>query len=651
MNNSTIAFVDPEVTLQAERNATVARLNEYLKTGDPRKLNPEPEPAPKLPIANSETSQVPPDSQNDKYEKMLAEMRPAALIKKPKSAKEFDIDDLLAPAFNTIDKTRNGLCVDKNGKLVETIGPLYEEPDKWNNFKPEPIYIKPGERIKLPKQYQFIRYIYRFDATLYGGAAGGGKSIVLLLSHVVKHLGWAEQGIVNVTTGMFCETFADLQKRQVSLIERWIPRWLGKFYYSKEKYYFRFKAKYGGGKIMFCNLANAEKYRSVDFAYITFDEITLSDKLTVENVVFRLRSDKVKFCSWSAATNPGGIGTKWVYKAFIDPVHRVKPGHSKLFNKWSKGYAFIKCLPTENPFLTDQYYMNLERLNPHLRAAVLHGDWSAFEGQFMDMLNPAVHMLPEMPVADEVPVIMAGDHGGRHPTVWSWWAFYPPDNYHKRGRLVCFQEYSALGKWASNHKRNVWEIVNGYNKGNGIKNIITCVGDPMMWSQKGSTEGDWTVAERYNADDDFGPSFNMVQADNDRPAGWAALANALSYKEKLIDKPNGEQEREIIEPPTVYVMANCPMVWSSLSHLIHSKTKPNDVMVPGESSDYDPGEGPDEADTARYALMAAGIDELVQKFKTNTKKLPAYNPDMDRPSKRLRNGRRANSGAGLYSKF
>lgn len=637
-------FINPDVLERQEREAHHARLNKYLETGDPRFLAPEDK------VPKNEAPVIPADSQNDKYDRIFSEMSPAdrrsSLIKKPKSAREFDIDDLLAPSFNTIDKTRNGLCVDKNGKLVETIGPLYEEPDKWNNFKPEPIYIKAGERIKLPKQYQFIRYIYKFDATLYGGAAGGGKSIVLLLSHVVKHLGWAEQGIVNVTTGMFCETFADLQKRQVSLIERWIPRWLGKFYYSKEKYYFRFKAKYGGGKIMFCNLANAEKYRSVDFAYITFDEITLSDKLTVENVVFRLRSDKVKFCSWSAATNPGGIGTKWVYKAFVDPASRMKPGFSKRFKRWSKGYAYIKCLPTENPFLTVQYYMNLERMNPHLKAAVLDGNWSAFEGQFLDMLNPAVHMIQQMPVPDEVPKIMAIDHGGRHPTVCSWWAFYPPDNYHKRGRLVCFQEYSALGKWASNHKREISQM------NEDIKNIITCVGDPMMWSQKGSTEGDWTIAERYNADDEFGDGLNMVQADNDRKAGWAALANALSYKERMVVTAEGDLEREIIEPPTVYIMANCPMMWSSLSSLIHSKTKPWDVMVPGESSDYDPGQGPDEADTARYALMATGIDELIQNFKSKTKKLPAYNPDMDRPSKkRTRNGRPIRKGSGLYSSF
>lgn len=572
------------------------------------------------------------------YDKAIFDMRPG-MAKKAKLA-EFDPYDLVWPAFNTIDKKKGSLCVDKNGKLVETIGPLYEEPDRDNNFKPGPIYIKPGERIKLPKQAQFLKYIYKFDGTLYGGAAGGGKSIILLLSHVVKHLGWAEQKITGVTTGMFCETFADLQKRQVSLIDRWIPRWLGKFYYSKEKYYFRFKAKYGGGKILFCNLANAEKYRSVDFAYITFDEITLSDKMTVENVVFRLRSDKVKFCSYAAATNPGGIGTKWVHKAFVDPATRIKPGYSKRFKRWSKGYAFIKCLPTENPFLTVQYYMNLERMSPHLREAVLEGNWDAFEGQFMDMLNPAVHILPVMDVPDEVPKIMALDHGGRHPTVCSWWAYYPPDHYHKRGRLVCYREYSALGKWASNHKRLIAEM------GADDKNVITCIGDPMMWSTKGSTEGELTVAERYNADDEYGPSFNMVQADNDRKAGWAALANALSFKDQIVVTPTGKL-REIHEPPMVYIMANCPNMWSSLTNLIHSKTKPWDVMVPGESSDYDPGQGPDEADTARYALMACGIDELIQKFKTNTNVLPAYHPDMDRPSIKSKHARRANS----YSNF
>lgn len=524
-------------------------------------------------------------------------------ITKPVPVKhDFDLLDLLWPLYNTIDGK-------KGGKPKEMLGPLYEQDN------PQPFYILPGERIILPKQRQFLQYIYKFDGTLYGGAAGGGKSVILLLSHFVKQLGWAEQGITGVPTGMFCNTFSDLEKRIVPIIDQFIPKWLGRFYSSKDRYYFQIKPKYGGGKIYLCNMQNTDKYRSVAFAYETFDEITLADQMEVQNIVSRMRSDKVR-CTWAAATNPGGPGHKYIYDIFVNPLTRTKPRYSPQFKGWTRGNAFIQCLPTENPFLTKEYYMSLEELTPSLRDAVLYGKWDTFFGQFFSMLNTGVHTISDMPVPDEVPKFMSIDHGTSHPTVCTWWAFYPPDDFHKRGRLVCYREYSALGKFADEHKWKMWDL------GKDDKNLIGCTGGHDMFAFKGSKRGDITVAEMYNSKTLDGdgkktvPSFNMTCANKDREAGWAALSRAFGFRAKIIKGEFGK-ERKIIIPPMIQISQSCSYTWSSLTHCIHKKTNEKDVQDSPHSSIYGPGMGTDEADTCRMAIMYASMNSLSRMYKKN----------------------------------
>lgn len=40
-----------------------------------------------------------------------------------------------------------------------------------------PYVIRPGERIFIPKQWEFLDSIYKYDAVLYGGSAGSGKAL------------------------------------------------------------------------------------------------------------------------------------------------------------------------------------------------------------------------------------------------------------------------------------------------------------------------------------------------------------------------------------------------------------------------------------------------------------------------------------------
>jgi hypothetical protein len=483
---------------------------------------------------------------------------------------------------------------------------LYDMADERKGIPAKKHYFPPGSRLKLPKQAQFIRWAEEYDGVLFGGAAGGGKSRMLLMLHVYFHLSWCSQGIYNVKTGMFCETNPDLYDRQISMIEEWIPSWMGRYYHHRQ--IFVFKKKFGGGRILFRSLEDTGRFRSIEFALVTVDELTRNDEVVVDNLKSRLRSTKVRRRIFAASTNPGEVGHEWVKRRFVDEETRDRPGYSERYRRHTRGHAFIQCLPTENPLLDPEYYINLEKLAPHIRDAQLYGRWDVFEGQYFKMLNPAVHRIARFNIPDEVPKFRAIDVGGHHPFVCQWFALFPPSVENPRGRLILYREYSALGQFSSEHKKQIALM------SKKDKNILMTVMSPDAWSVKGSTAGDKTIAERFSMTDRWGPNMNPIKANNDRIAGWRAMADALSYESTLTTNENGETTREITLPPYLQIFIDCRLTWESWTHMIHDRNNPEDVQKTKKSS-YAPGRGDDESDTSRYGVMA--VDEAGQLINTD----------------------------------
>ena len=68
-----------------------------------------------------------------------------------------------------------------------------------------------------PKQKEFLRAVKQNIYTLYGGAAGGGKSYILRWGLVWLLIDWFIQtGIKGIRVGLFWEDFPSLYERQIS---------------------------------------------------------------------------------------------------------------------------------------------------------------------------------------------------------------------------------------------------------------------------------------------------------------------------------------------------------------------------------------------------------------------------------------------------
>lgn len=213
---------------------------------------------------------------------------------------------------------------------------------------------------------------------LYGGAAGGGKSIALLMgaSQFLTVPGYAAL--------LLRKSYADLTKPGALMdvaASWWGAQKECKFDSQENTWVFSLP---GGGysKIVFGYLDKANdkyKYQGGAYSFIGFDELTQHKQADYEYLFSRMRRpgdprnplSQVPLRMRSTA-NPGGTGHVWVHSKFI-----------AAWQKWKEGKGprpkrnFYPALLADNPMLDQEAYIeSLQELDPLTRAQLLHGDWN-----------------------------------------------------------------------------------------------------------------------------------------------------------------------------------------------------------------------------------------------------------------------------------
>jgi hypothetical protein len=471
---------------------------------------------------------------------------------------------------------------------------LYTYDDDPNLVRP--FVIKPGERIIFPKQVQFLDALDKYDATLYGGAVGSGKSWILRWALIWLLIKWAlpkdqgGYGLRKVKVGLFCETYTALEDRQIGDLKA-LPETLGTWNDKMKE--FRLHDRLGGGIIKCRNLDEVWKYASVQFAAIAVDELTHNPETVYNFLRTRRRYPPIEHCPIIAASNPGNIGNSWVVERFVSPKTRVRPHYDEKLDYYSKGNYFIQSYPQDNPTLTKQYLADINMLPEKQRRALVLGDWTVYAGQYFSMLDTNIHFIPPFDIPETWSRFRAIDHGSAHPTVCLWGAT------DENGTLYIYREYSMGGEYATYHKRRIVEY-------SGSEQYRTTVGDPSMWSNEHSSEVNKMPAEVYNDPNDGLGSLRMVKANNARIQGWQALADGFSYElegGRYDFDDRGRPQIKFLRKPRIYIFNTCSYTWDSLTNVQHDEARVEDVKK--TKSTYGPGKGDDEAETLRYLNLAA----------------------------------------------
>ena len=207
-----------------------------------------------------------------------------------------------------------------------------------------------------PKQAEFLA-LTALEA-LYGGAAGGGKSDALLMAALqyVDVPGYAAL--------LLRRTYADLALPG-AIMDR-SHTWLAgtEAHWDGQNHRWTLPS---GATLTFGYLdTERDKYRyqGAELQFVGVDEMTQFPVGWYTYLLSRLRrlvGSKVPVRA-RGATNPGGIGHKWVKERFVDAATAVGP--------------FIPSTLDDNPFIdAEAYELSLARLDPVTRQQLRHGVW------------------------------------------------------------------------------------------------------------------------------------------------------------------------------------------------------------------------------------------------------------------------------------
>ncbi|MDB5541603.1 MAG: hypothetical protein JWQ89_3330 [Devosia sp.] len=405
-----------------------------------------------------------------------------------------------------------------------------------------------------PRQKEFLNATRDHEYTLFGGAAGPGKSYILRWWLVDLLLKWAAAGHVGVRVGLFCEDYPALRDRHLSKVRTDFPAWLGRL--NETQHEFRLHPHYGGGVLAFRNLDRPEKYQSVEFAAIAVDELTQNQRETFDVLRARKRWPGITFSPFAAATNPGGIGHVWVKQLWVD---RDFSGDDSRLDPSS--FAFVPARAGDNPALPESYISTLNTLPEKLRKAFLLGDWNIFVGQFFDEWDSSLHVVKPFAIPKEWPRWCGIDYGNAAPMCCLWLARAPDRT------IYVYRELYVTRYTDVQQARAILELSKG-------ERILWRYADPSMWSREPNGV---SIAQAYTDQ-----LCEIVQANNDRRAGWLRLRELLK-----VDATT--------KKPRLQVFETCPNLIRTLPGLVHDRIDVEDVDTDGE--DHAP-------DALRYGGMA-----------------------------------------------
>lgn len=360
--------------------------------------------------------------------------------------------------------------------------------------------------VSITKKQQAFIDSQAFE-TLFGGAAGGGKSYGQLIDGLLYALKYPKSKQI-----IFRSTFADLEKSLIRTSMDLYPLSIAD--YNSSKHTWKFK----NGSIVDFGYIQYEKdvyqYQSAEYDVIRFDELTHFTEFMYTYMISRCRGANPYPKCIKSSTNPGGVGHNWVKERFID-IGAPNVIHTcKLETGETTTRIFIPSFVQDNKFMLTydpDYIKRLDALPEKERRALKYGDWDIFDGQFFTEFKRDIHVIEPFEIPKDWYIYFVMDYG--LDKLAGYWIAVDYNN-----NAYVFREVYESNLLVSQARDKIKEMTN--------EQIYLYLAPPDLWNRHKETGK--STADIFEEGD-----ITLYKTNNDRIQGWLQMKEWLKpYKDE-----------------------------------------------------------------------------------------------------------------------
>ena len=396
--------------------------------------------------------------------------------------------------------------------------------------------------ISITKKQQAFIDSQAFE-TLFGGAAGGGKSCGQLVDGLLYALKYPKSKQI-----IFRSTFADLEKSLIRTSMNFYPLSIAN--YNDSKHTWKFK----NGSIIDFGYIQYEKdvyqYQSAEYDVIRFDELTHFTEFMYTYMISRCRGANPYPKGIKSSTNPGGVGHNWVKERFID-IGAPNVIHTcKLETGETTTRIFIPSLVQDNKFMLTydpDYIKRLDALPEKERKALKYGNWDIFDGQFFTEFDRNIHVIEPFVIPKDWYVYFVMDYG--LDKLAGYWIAVDYNN-----NAYVFREVYQSNLLVSQARDKIKEMTN--------EDVYMYLAPPDLWNRHKETG-------KSTADIFAEGGIDLYKTNNDRIQGWLQMKEWL----KVFKDEQG------FDTARLKIFSTCKNLIRCLPQLQHDTKKIGDVAT------------------------------------------------------------------------
>ena len=360
--------------------------------------------------------------------------------------------------------------------------------------------------VSITKKQQAFIDSQAFE-TLFGGAAGGGKSYGQLVDGLLYALKYPKSKQI-----IFRSTFADLEKSLIRTSMDLYPLSIADYNSSKHTWKFKNGSIVDFGYIQY--ELDVYQYQSAEYDVIRFDELTHFTEFMYTYMISRCRGANPYPKCIKSSTNPGGVGHNWVKERFID-IGAPNVIHTcKLETGETTTRIFIPSLVQDNKFMLTydpDYIKRIDALPEKERRALKYGDWDIFDGQFFTEFKRDIHVIEPFEIPKDWYIYFAMDYG--LDKLAGYWIAVDYNN-----NAYVFREVYESNLLVSQARDKIKEMTN--------EQIYLYLAPPDLWNRHKETGK--STADIFEEGD-----ITLYKTNNDRIQGWLQMKEWLKpYKDE-----------------------------------------------------------------------------------------------------------------------